>query len=79
MKAWERPQYLVPKLEQKFWEIQIEEVNNGGDRNVYFHVFDCSKKAAIFAAKNRVSFYPEKFYYSTVEKEIKRRATKHFK
>jgi hypothetical protein len=76
IKALERPSYLKSQ-EKKFWEVQIEEVKDG-DRNCYFHIFNCPKKAASFSSRNNVSFYPEKFYYSTIEKESHRRATKHF-
>jgi hypothetical protein len=77
MKALERPKYLIKSQEQKFWEVQVENVKDC-DRNCYFHIFNCPKKAASFAAKNNIIFYPEKFYYSTVEKQSQRRAAKHF-
>ena len=77
MKAIKRPEYLAKPQEKKFWEIQIEEVVNS-DHNCYFHIFSCPKKAASFAAKNNVYFYLNSFYYSTLEKEIIKRATKHF-
>ena len=77
MKALERPSYLKKEPEQKFWEVQIEEVVNG-DHNCYFHIFDCDKKASRFAARNNVYFNVKRFYYSTVEKEKQKRGTKHF-
>jgi hypothetical protein len=76
MEATKRPAYLAKPQQQKFWEIQIEEVVNG-DRNCYFHIFRCPKKAASFAAKNNVCF-SKSSYYSTVENESLKRATKHF-
>jgi hypothetical protein len=71
------PSYLNKSQEKKFWEVQIEEVKDG-DRNCYFHIFDCPKKAAAFASRNNVWFNAKSFYFSTVEKESQRRATKHF-
>jgi hypothetical protein len=76
MKALERPSYLKSQ-EKKFWEVQIEEVKDG-DRNCYFHIFDCEKKAAGFASRNNTWFNAKSFYFSTVEKERQKRATKHF-
>lgn len=77
MKALERPSYLMLSQEQKFWEVQIEELKDG-DRNCYFHIFNCPKKAASFATRNNIWFNTKSFYFSTVEKESQKRATKHF-
>jgi hypothetical protein len=77
IKAIQRPKYLNKSQQQKFWEIQIEEVVNG-DHNCYFHIFNCPKRASLFADKNNICFYPKQFYYSTIEEETKKRATKHF-
>ena len=77
MKALERPSYLTKSQEQKFWEVQVETVVDG-DRNCYFHIFNCPKKAASFATRNNTWFNAKDYYYSTVEKEGQKRATKHF-
>jgi adenylyl- and sulfurtransferase ThiI len=76
--AIERPHYLSKTPEQKFWEIQIEEVKDG-DRNIYFHYFNCPKKAENFSRQfNYRCFNVKNFFYSTVEKMRKRRGVKHF-
>lgn len=78
MLATERPSYLNKSPEQKFWEIQIEEVKDG-DRNVAFHYFNCPKKAEKFVRQvNYFSFNIKDFFYSTVEAVRKRRGVKHF-
>ena len=79
MLATQRPDYLNKTPEQKFWEIQVEEVAKDGDRNVYCHYFNCPKKAEKFAQPfNYHCFDVKDFFYSTVEAVRKRRGVKHF-
>ena len=79
MLAIERPRYLNKTPEQKFWEIQVEEVAKDGDRNTYFHYFNCPKKAENFSRQfNYHCFDVKDFFYSTVEEMRKRRGVKHF-
>lgn len=78
MLATKRPDYLNKTPEQKFWEIQVEEVKDG-DYNVAFHYFNCPKKAEKFARQvNYFCFSAKDFFYSTVEKMRRRRGVKHF-
>ena len=78
MLSTERPNYLKKSPEQKFWEIQVE-IPLEGDRNVYFHVFNCPKKAEKFSKQFSYDCFDVKdFFYSTVEEVRKRRGVKHF-
>ena len=77
MLATKRPDYLNKTPEQKFWEIQVEEVKDG-DYNVAFHYFNCPKKAEKFARQFNNCFDIKDFFYSTVEKMRRRRGVKHF-
>lgn len=78
MLATERPSYLNKPTEQKFWEVQIEEVKDG-DRNVAFHYFNCPKMAEKFARQfNYNCFDIKDFFYSTMEEMKKKRGVKHF-
>ena len=79
MLSTERPSYLNKPTEQKFWEVQIEEVAKDGDRNVYFHYFNCPEKAEKFARQfNYNCFDIKDFFYSTMEEMKKKRGVKHF-
>jgi hypothetical protein len=78
MKALERPDYLSKAPEQKFWEVQVEYKDVNKEQQCSFHFFNCPAKAAAFARSNRVSFDANSFFYSDVEKLIRRRGVKHF-
>lgn len=77
MLATQRPEYLSKEPEQKFWEVQVEYTDRGGDRCCSFNIFCSFEKAQKFAKEQQVPFL-SKGYYSTVLKEKRRRATKHF-
>ena len=58
MKALERPTYLTKLPDVKVWEVHVER-----GYEVSINRFYNVKQAAKFARDNKVTFYPNKFYW----------------